>query len=296
MNAIDEDILNMIGTGLDRTAEEFAGLVITTEAEHFGAGANLFMVVMLAQNEAWDQLEAAGRAFQGLNQRIRYFTKPVVIAPAGLALGGACELMMHAGRVVAGAELYAGQVEIGPGVIPAGAGTKELLRRIVNPAMRTPNAEVLPFLQRIFELVGMAKVSTSAEEARQLGLLSPRDRVVLNRSHLTAQARHEVLALASGGYQPPLPEKIYAAGRDALAALRVGIFTYQAGGYITEHEALIAGKLANVMTGGELSRPAWVDEQYILDLEMEAFLSLCGEPKTQQRMWHVLQTGKVLRN
>ena len=296
MNAIDDDILSMIELGLDRTVEDFDGLVITTEAEHFGAGANLFMVVMLAQNEAWEQLEAAGRRFQGLNQRIRYFPKPVIVAPAGLALGGGCELMMHASRVVAGSELYAGQVEIGPGVIPAGAGTKELLRRIVNPPMRTPNAVVLPFLQRIFELVGMAKVSTSAEEARQFGLLGPCDRVVLNRAHLTVQARQEVLALVSAGYQPPLPEKIYAAGRDALAALRVGIFMYQEGGYITGHEALIAGKLANVMTGGELSRPAWVDEQYILDLELEAFLSLCGEQKTQQRMWHVLQTGKVLRN
>jgi 3-hydroxyacyl-CoA dehydrogenase len=296
MNAIDDDILSMIERGLDRTEDDFDGLVITTEGEHFGAGANLFLVVMLAQNEAWDQLEAAGRRFQGLNQRIRYSPKPIIVAPAGLALGGACELIMHASRVVSGAELYAGQVEIGPGVIPAGAGTKELLRRIVNPPMRTPGVEVLPFLQRVFELIGMAKVSTSAEEARHLGLLGPCDQVVLNRAHLTAQAKQEALAMVNAGYHPPLPEKIYAAGRDALAALRVGIFTYQNSRNITDHEALIANKLAYVMTGGELSRPVWVDEQYILDLELEAFLSLCGEQKTQERMWHVLQTGKVLRN
>lgn len=181
-------------------------------------------------------------------------------------------------------------------MIPAGAGTKELLRRIVNPPMRTPGVEVLPFLQRMFELIGMAKVSTSAEEARQFGLLGPCDQIVLNRSHLTAQAKQEVLTICTVDYHPPLPEKIYAAGRDALAALQVGIFTYLDSRNITEHEALIANKLAYVMAGGELSRPAWVEEQYILDLELEAFLSLCGEPKTQERMWHVLQTGKVLRN
>jgi len=211
-------------------------------------------------------------------------------------LGGGAEIIMHGNRIVAGAELYTGLVEMGAGVIPAGGGTKEMLRRILNPPMRTPNAEALPYLQRIFEQIGMAKVATSAEEARQLGILSPCDRVELNRSHLIAEAKKEALHLISVGYHPPMPEKIYAAGRDGLAALQVGIFTFKEGGYITEHEALIASKLANVMTGGDISRAAWVDEQTILDLEREAFLSLCGEQKTQQRMWNLLQTGKVLRN
>jgi 3-hydroxyacyl-CoA dehydrogenase len=228
--------------------------------------------------------------------RIRYFPKPVVAAPAGMALGGGGEIIMSAPRVVAAAELYTGQVEIGPGVIPAMGGTKELLRRILNPPMRTRDALPLPFLQRIFEQIGYGKVSTSAQEARDMGMLSDADRVVINRDWLLSEAKREVLHMASSGYSPPLPEKIYAAGRDALSAMKVGAWMLQQGGYITEHELLIGQKLAHVMTGGNLSAPAWVDEQYILDLEREAFLSLCGEEKTQQRMWNILQTGKILRN
>jgi 3-hydroxyacyl-CoA dehydrogenase len=220
----------------------------------------------------------------------------VVIAPAGLTLGGGCEITMHGSRVVAAAETYIGLVELGAGVIPAGGGTKEIIRRIVNPAMRTENAIVLPFLQRAFEQIGQAKVATSAEEARQMGLLSPSDRIVMNRDHLLTEARREVLHMVASGYHPPAPEPIYAAGRDMLGALQVGAFMFQAGGYITEYEAHLARKLAYVLCGGDLSRPQWVSEQYILDLEREAFLSLCGEEKTQQRMWALLQTGKPLRN
>jgi 3-hydroxyacyl-CoA dehydrogenase len=220
----------------------------------------------------------------------------VVIAPAGLALGGGAEVIMSGGRVVAGSGLYAGLVEFGAGVIPAGSGTKEIMRRVINPAMRTQNANVLPFLQRAFEQIGLAKVSTSAEEARQMGLLGPADRVVLNRGLLLTEAKKEALHLVSTGYRPPLPEKIYAAGRDALGALQVAVYMMKQGCYITEYESVIANKLANVLTGGDISAPAWVDEQYILDLEREAFLSLCGNEKTQQRMWNILQTGKVLRN
>lgn len=203
---------------------------------------------------------------------------------------------MHGSRVVAAAELYTGLVEVGAGVIPAGGGTKEMLRRVLNPPMRTQNVEALPFLQRIFEQIGMAKVATSAEEARQFGILAPCDRVVMNRDHLLEEAKREVLRMGAENYHPPIPEKIYAAGRDGLAALQVGIFTFKEGGYITEYESAIANHLARVMTGGELSQPTWVSEQYILDLEREAFLSLCGQQNTQQRMWNLLQTGKVLRN
>jgi 3-hydroxyacyl-CoA dehydrogenase len=296
MNVLDDDMFNMIQEGLDRAEKEFEGLVIGTQAENFSAGANLFMVVMGAQNGMWDQLDSAIRKMQGLNMRMRYFPRPVIIAPSGLALGGGSEITMHGGRVIAAAELYAGLVEFGAGVIPAGGGTKEMLRRIINPPMRTQNANPLPFLQRVFEQVGLAKVGTSAEEARQMGILSACDRIVMNRDYLIAEAKQEVLELAGKGYHPPLPEEIFAAGRDARAALQVAIYMMKEGGYITEHETVIAGKLANTMTGGEISRPAWVSEQYILDLEREAFLSLCGEQKTQQRMWNLLQTGKVLRN
>lgn len=296
MNTLDEDIFNLLEESLDRLERDFEGLVIANEADNFSAGANLFMVVMASQGEMWDQLEGAVRRMQDLNMRMRYSPKPVVVAPAGMSLGGGAEVSMHASRIVAHAELYTGLVEIGAGVIPAGGGTKEMLRRVLNPPMRTANAEPLPFLQRLFEQIGMAKVSTSAEEARELGLLSPCDRVVMNRDLLLTEAKREVLNMLELGYRPPLPEEIYAAGRDLLAALKVGIFMFKEGGYITEYEAHIAEKLAYVLSGGNLSQGAWVTEQYILDLEREAFLSLCGEEKTQQRMWNLLQTGKVLRN
>jgi 3-hydroxyacyl-CoA dehydrogenase len=296
LNVLDDDIFNMIIQALDKVERDFEGLVIGNEGDNFSAGANLFMVVVAAQNQLWDQLDEAVKKMQGFGMRMRYFPKPVVAAPAGLALGGGAEIIMAANRVVSSVELYTGLVEVGAGVIPAGGGTKEMLRRVLNPPMRTQNAEALPFLQRIFEQVGMAKVATSAEEARQFGILGACDRVVFNRDHLLMEAKREVLHMVASSYKPPLPEKIYAAGRDGLAALNVGIHMFKEGGYITEHEALMGKKLANIMTGGELSRPAWMDEQYFLDLEREAFLSLCGEEKSQQRMWNILQTGKVLRN
>ncbi len=296
MNALDEDIFTMLEEGLDRMDTDFDGLVVGNEADNFSAGANIFMMVMAAQNGLWDQLEAAIKKLQDTNMRIRYSPKPVVVAPAGLVLGGGLEITMHASRVVSAAELYTGQVEFGIGLLPAGGGTKELIRRIVNPAMRVKDAEVLPFLQKIFELIGFAKVASSAEEARQFGFLSCADRVILNRDHLLTEAKREVLHLVSTGYSPPLPEKIYASGRDAFGALKVAIYMLKEGRYASEHDALVGRQIARVMTGGDLSSPAWVDEQYILDLEREAFLSLCGEKKTQERMWHMLQTGKPLRN
>ncbi len=296
MNALDDDIFEIVNEALNRAETDFDGLVVGSEAENFSAGANLFMVVVAAQQGMWDTLDSAIRKLQGLNMRMRYFHKPVVVAPAGLALGGGCEVTMHASRVVAAGELYIGLVELGAGVIPAGGGTKEIMRRMINPAMKTENAEALPFLQRAFLQIGQAKVATSAEEARQMGILGPADRVVMNRSHLLTEAKKEVLHMVATGYAPPPPEKIYAAGRDMLGAVQVGAFMFQAGGYITEYDNHIARKLAHILTGGGLSKPQWVSEQYILDLEREAFLSLCGEEKTQARMWSLLQTGKPLRN
>lgn len=296
MNALDDDIFNMIIEGMDRTEVEFEGLVIGNDADNFSAGANLLMVVMGAQGGMWDQIEAGIKKLQDLNMRMRYFPKPVVVAPAGLTLGGGAEITMHASRVVAASELYIGQVEFGPGVIPAGGGTKELMRRIINPPMRKESVEAGPFIASVFFQIGFAKVATSAEEARQMSILTEADRVVMNRSLLLAEAKQEVLHMAASGYRPPLKEKIYAGGRDYLGAVRVQVFMNKKAGYITEYDAHMAEKLGYVLTGGEISRPTWVDEQYILDLEREAFLSLCGEEKTQQRMWHILQTGKPLRN
>jgi len=296
MNAIDNNIGEMAQEALRRADEEFDGLVIGNEAESFSAGANLFVMVMNAQQEQWDELEEAVRGFQDLNMTMRYFPKPIVVAPAGLTLGGGAEITMHASRVVASSELYIGLVEVGVGLIPAGGGTKEMMRRVMNPAMRTENAEPFPFAQQLFMQIGTAKVATSAEEARQFGILGSSDRVVMNRDHLLAEAKLEARFMADAGYVPPLPEKIYAAGRDVLSALRVGIWQFHEGGYITDYDQVVAEKVAYVLTGGDISQPQWVDEQYILDLEREAILSLLGEKKTQERMWHLLNTGKPLRN
>ncbi len=296
MNALDEDIMNMADEAFQRLETDFDGLVIGNEAENFSAGANLFMMVVGAQQGMWDMLDAATRKLQDFNMRMRYSPKPVVVAPAGLALGGGCEITMHGSRVVAAAETYIGLVELGAGVIPAGGGTKEMLRRIVNPVMRIENSEPLAALQRAFLQMGQAKVATSAEEARAMSILAPSDRIVLNRDHLLTEAKNEVLHMIAAGYKPPAPELIYAAGRDALAAIRIGAWMFQEGHYITQYDHYIAGKLAYVMCGGELTRGQWVSEQYILDLERDAILSLFGEERTQARMWNILQTGKPLRN
>lgn len=296
MNALDDDIMSMTHEALDRLETEFDGLVIGNEAENFSAGANLFMLAVGAQQGMWDMLEAAVKKLQDMNMRMRYSPKPVVVATAGLTLGGGCEITMHASRVVAAAETYIGLVEMGAGVIPAGGGTKEMLRRIVNPVMKIENADPLAAIQRAFLQMGQAQVATSAEEARRMQILSPADHVVMNRAHLLAQAKQEVLHMVAAGYRPPAPESIYAAGRDVLAALRIGAWMFKEGNYITPYDHHIAGKLAYVMCGGELTRPQWVSEQYILDLEREAILSLFGEEKTQARMWSLLQTGKPLRN
>ena len=295
MNSLDEDIMNMTVETFEHL-ENFDGLVIGNEAENFSAGANLFMMVVGAQQGMWDMLDGAVRKLQDMNMRMRYSPKPVVVAPVGLTLGGGCEITLHASRVVAAAETYIGLVELGVGVIPAGGGTKEMLRRIVNPVMRVENAEPLAALQKAFLQMGQAKVATSAEEARGMNIILPSDRVVLNRDHLLAEAKKEVLHMIAAGYKPPAPEPIYAAGRDALAAIRIGAWMFKEGQYITQYDHHVAGKLAYVMCGGELTRGQWVSEQYILDLEREAILSLFGEEKTQARMWSILQTGKPLRN
>lgn len=297
MNAIDDDTLNMMNEALDYIiVNNLEGLVIGSNADNFSVGANLFGVVMASQNEMWEELDLMVQKLQNVNMRMRYFPKPVVIAPAGMALGGGSEIIMHGSRVVAAAELYAGLVEVGAGVIPAGGGTKEMVRRIINPPLQTKNVVAFPFLERLFTQIGQGEVAKSALEAQEMGILSPDDRIVINRDHLLAEAKREVLHMVEGGYQPPPPEKVYAAGRDALSGLKAGLYNFREAGYITEYERVIGGKLIQVMTGGNLSKPAWVDESYFLDLEREAFLSLCGEKKTQERMWHLLQKGKVLRN
>jgi len=298
MNALDQDIFDMIMKALDRAETgEFQGVVIANDHPRaFSAGANLGMVLMAAKMGQWEMLNSVIKLLQDMNMRMRYFPKPVIVAPAGLCLGGGVEITMHGSRVVAAAELYVSQLEIGAGVIPAGGGTKELLRRIVNPSMRIKDNQPFPAIQVVFDLIGQAKTAMSATEAREFGFITDSDRIVMNRDHLIAEAKKEALHMCDTGWHPPAPEKIYAGGRDLLAALRAGLHGFAQGGYITEYESHIGKKAIYVMAGGEHSKPAWVDEQYILDLEREAFLSLCGEEKTQERMFAILDTGKPIRN
>ena len=296
VNAIDEDIIKMAYRALERLDSDFDALVIGNQAENFSVGANIFAIVMMAQQAQWDALHDAIRQGQNLMQALRYAHKPVVTAPFGMALGGGAEFTMASSRIVANAELYIGLVEFGVGVIPAWTGTKEIMRRVINPVMETPNADVLPHLQKAFEQIALAKVAESAKQAREMGFLGPADRIVVNRDYLLGEAKRTALELVAEGYTPLPPQKIWAAGRDALAALRLAVFQMQDAGYASEHDAKIADKLAYVMTGGDVSAPGWVPEQYILDLEREAFVSLAGEPKTQERLWHMIQKGKPLRN
>jgi 3-hydroxyacyl-CoA dehydrogenase len=221
----------------------------------------------------------------------------VVAAPFQRALGGGLEVCLAASRVVAHAESYLGLVEVGVGVIPGWGGCKELVRRMVSPHMHATNVNPAPYLRQAFEQIGYAKVSTSAQEARDMGLLGAQDRIVMNADHLLAEAKREVLTLAANGYRPPdTTGNVYAAGRDMLASVRIEVYSLEQAGYISQYDATIANKLGYVLCGGDLSQPAWMDEQYFLDLEREAFLSLVGEPKTQERIWYMLQNGKPLRN
>ncbi len=296
MNVFDNDIFDMLVESLDHTEKDFDGLVIGNEADNFSAGANLGLILMASKMQQWDTIEEAMRKMQDTFMRMRYFNKPVVIAPAGLALGGGAELTMHASRVVAAGETYIGLVELGMGLIPAGGGTKETMRRIINPAMRTENAEAFPFVQRAFLQIGQVKVATSAYEARDMGIFGPCDRIVMNRDHLLTEAKKEVLAMVAAGYHAPAPELIYAPGRDMFGAMKIGAWSFKEGKYITEYDAHVATKLAYVMAGGCLTKPQWVSEQYILDLEREAFLSLCGEEKTIERIWTFIDKGRPVRN
>ncbi|MCB9453280.1 MAG: 3-hydroxyacyl-CoA dehydrogenase/enoyl-CoA hydratase family protein [Anaerolineaceae bacterium] len=294
--AIDQDLVEMSYKALELLESDFDALVVGHDGERFCIGANVFMVAMSVQNDMLDQLDESIRALQNLTQAMRYASKPVVVAPFNMALGGGLELLMSGAKVVAHAELYAGLVEVGVGLLPAGGGCKELVRRIVSPVMAAnENADPLPHLQQAFEAIAVAKVSTSAKEARDLGFLNTGDKIVMNRSHLLGEAKRTALEMANG-YVPLKAGKVYAAGRDAYSALLLGVEGFREGGYATDYDAHIARKVAYVLTGGALARPQWVSEQYILDLEREAFMQLVVEPKTLERITHMLQTNKPLRN
>ena len=283
MNTLGSDAVDMLAAGAAEAARNFEALVVGNDAVNFSAGANLMLVLLEAQEENWDEIDLMVRAFQSAVVGLRHAEVPVVVAPAGLTLGGGCEIALHGDRVQAAAETYMGQVEVGVGLIPAGGGTKELLARFAD-------------VQRAFELIGFGMVSTSARDARRLGFLRDIDAATMNRERLLGAAKSLALALAPT-YQPPAPGRtVLAGGPGTRATLELGVHLAWRGERISDHDAHIGRKLAHVLAGGDIPHAMPVGEQHLLDLEREAFLSLCGEPKTQARMAHTLKTGKTLRN
>jgi len=280
---------------------------------NFCVGANLMLILLAAQEGEWEEIDAMVCLFQRANMRLKYASRPVVVAPYGMTLGGGCEVAMHGDRVVAAAETYIGLVEVGVGVIPAGGGCKEMVLRAIEHVpdvfsgkyAQTPgpattdmtgrvNLQVL--VNRVFEAIATAKVATSAAEARRLGFLRDTDAIVANGEHLLYEAKRAVLALDEAGYRPPARRRIPVVGDSGRALMELAAISMHWGGWASEHDVKIARKLAHVLAGGDVPPGTEVDEEYLLDLEREAFLSLAGEPKTQERMQHLLKTGKPLRN
>jgi 3-hydroxyacyl-CoA dehydrogenase len=296
MNALGADAVEMLRAGVEEAERNFAALVVGNEAPHFSAGANLMLLLLEAQEGNWDEIDAMVRAFQSATMGLRYARVPVVVALSGLALGGGCEVALHAARVQAAAETYVGLVEAGIGLIPAGGGTKEMTARAVDE-MPQGTGDPLPYFQQVFETIGFGRTSSSAADARRLGYLREIDAITMNVERLIADAKLHALALSGPEYQPPPPrDAIGVGGATVLAPLKLGVHLAWRAGRISDHDALIGRKLAAVVAGGDLPHPAQVTEQYLLDLEREAFLSLCGEPRTQERIAYTLKTGKTLRN
>ncbi len=304
MNAIGADLIAMMHQGLKRLDTDFDAMVIANQSTNFSVGANLMLVLIGAQEQEWDELHMAVKQFQNVNLAIKYAQKPVVAAPQGMALGGGCEISLHAAKIHASAEAYIGLVETGVGLIPGGGGTKEMLIHANENAVSGDDLDLFHALKPVFENIAMAKVGTSAEECRDLGFLRRSDNVSMNRERLVADAKQTALALARGGWKPAATSwqegaqttQIKVLGESFLAAAKMVIHLMVRGGYASDYDAHVARKLGNILAGGVLSAPQMVSEQYVLDLEREAFVSLCGEKKTQERIAHTLKTGKPLRN
>jgi 3-hydroxyacyl-CoA dehydrogenase len=283
LNTLGEDNVAMLHAGLEETNRNFEAMIIANEGEAFSAGANLMLVLLAAQEGEWDELNFAVQRFQQTNMALKYAAKPVVVAPFSRTLGGGCEIVLHSTRAQASAETYMGLVEMAVGVIPAGGGCKELLVRLKDPL-------------RIFETIGYAKVSTSAAEAQKLGLLHRSDAISMNPERLIFDAKALALSLVAN-YAPGTPRTdIKVAGESAYAMMKLGAWSARQGHFISDYDMIVAEKLAHILSGGRLSGEQTVSEQYLLDLEREAFLSLCGNPKTQERMQYMLKNGKALRN
>ncbi|MBZ5627296.1 MAG: enoyl-CoA hydratase/isomerase family protein [Acidobacteriia bacterium] len=304
MNAIGGDIIQLVTQTLKPggPGDNFDAFVITNDGQHFSAGANIMLLLMAIQEEEWDEIDMIIRQFQGMTQAIKFSPKPVVVAPFGMTLGGGCEISLHGAARHPHAELYMGLVEVGVGLLPGGGGCKEMTLRAVDAAAsirpdgRGESVELMEAMKKAFETVAMAKVSTSVAEARAFGFLSPVDQVTMNRDRVLADAKAHVLELIRS-YKPPRPRTdIPAPGESILATLKLGVHLMRQGDYVTEHEVKIGNKVAEVLCGGALTPGTPVSEQYLLDCEREAFKSLCGEKKTQERIAFTLKTGKPLRN
>jgi 3-hydroxyacyl-CoA dehydrogenase len=297
MNAIDADIVEMINFATEEV-KKHEGLVIANHGDNFSAGANLLLLLMEIQGKNFDNIEMIVDEFQKACMRIKYCEKPVVIGPAGMALGGGAEVTLHAPKVRAAGEFYMGLVEVGVGLVPAGGGCKEMILRALGKIPEDVNADPLPFLRKAFETVAMAKVSTSAKEAFELGYLRDDiDRITVNRDFLIGDGKKSVLAMAADGYRKPVrTAEVPMPGRSAMAMFEYALYTMKVAGYISEYDALIGSKLAKIFSGGDVAPGVAVGEQHLLDLEREAFLSLCGEEKTLERIQHMLMTNKPLRN
>ena len=296
MNAIGGDLVAMLHAGVKKLDTEFEAMVIANQASNFSVGANLMMVLMGAQEGEWDELNMAVRQFQRVNMAIKYAPRPVVAAPFGMSLGGGCEIPLHSARIHAAAETYMGLVEVGVGLIPGGGGTKEMAIRANEHASSGDATDLIHALRPIFQNIATARVSTSAEEARDMGFLRAADQLSMNRDRLVADAKQTALAMVRAGYHAPAPAEIRVLGEEFLAVAKLGIHMLVRGEYASEYDAVVARKLAFILAGGNITAPQTVSEQYMLDLEREAFVSLCGERKTQERMAHTLKTGKPLRN
>jgi len=305
MNALGADIISLILQTLKPggPGDNFDAFVITNDAQNFSVGANLMLLLMSVQEEEWDEVDIAIRQFQGMTQAVKFSPKPVVIAPFGLALGGGCEISLHAAARQPHAELYMGLVEVGVGLLPGGGGCKEMVLRAVDSAAslrpdgRGESVELMEAMKKAFETIATAKVATSAHEARGLGFLSNSDRVTMNRERVLSDAKARALELVKAGYEPPVMRTdIPAPGEGILAALKMGVYLMRKGDYISDHEQKLGTKIAEVLCGGNVTPGTPMSEQYLLDLEREAFKSLCGEKKTQERIQYTLKTGKTLRN
>ncbi|HEV2716212.1 MAG TPA: enoyl-CoA hydratase/isomerase family protein, partial [Terriglobales bacterium] len=305
MNSLGGDIISLITQTLKPggPGDNFDAFVITNDAQNFSVGANLMLLLMSVQEEEWDDVDLAIRQFQGMTHAIKFSPKPVVIAPFGLTLGGGCEMSLHGAARRPHAELYMGLVEVGVGLLPGGGGCKEMLLRAVDsaaairPGGRGESVELMEAMKRAFETIATAKVATSAHEARGLGFLSESDGITMNRERVLSDAKAHALELVREGYEPPVSRAdIPAPGENILAALKLGIHLMRQGEYITDYEVKLGTKIAEVLCGGNVTSGTPISEQYVLDLEREAFKSLCGERKTQERIQYTLKTGKTLRN